>query len=66
MWEGGVRGLGFVSGYGLSPAVRGTTSSALLHVSDWLYSTVHSIVMFNSPLLNASVHDNIMVCTQNI
>ena len=34
MWEGGVRGVGFVTGFGLSPAVRGTTSTALLHVSD--------------------------------
>ena len=43
MWEGGVRGVGFVSGYGLSPAVKGTTSSALLHVSDWLPTLVTGV-----------------------
>ena len=43
MWEGGVRGVGFVTGFGLSPAVRGTTSSALLHVSDWVPTLVTGV-----------------------
>ena len=32
--------MGFVTGFGLAPSVRGTTSRALLHVSDWLPSIV--------------------------
>jgi arylsulfatase B/arylsulfatase I/J len=35
-FEGGVRGLGFVSGAGLAPSVRGTVSHEIVHVTDWL------------------------------
>jgi len=35
-FEGGVRGLGFVSGAGLAPSVRGTVSHEIMHVTDWL------------------------------
>ena len=38
-WEGGTRGIGFVSGgarSGLSARVRGGESSAMIHVTDWL------------------------------
>ena len=35
-----MRGVGFVAGFGLSPAVAGTTSAALLHVSDWVPTIV--------------------------
>lgn len=38
-WEGGVRGIGFVSGgarSGLSDAVRGSETGAMVHVTDWL------------------------------
>ena len=38
-WEGGTRGVGFVSGgarSGLSAGVRGGESSAMIHVTDWL------------------------------
>ena len=38
-----MRGVGFVSGYGLSPAVKGTTSSALLSVVDWLPTLVTGV-----------------------
>eukprot|EP01044_Picomonas_judraskeda_P000316 COSAG03_NODE_14_length_22296_cov_10.813128_6_plen_320_part_00 len=34
-WEGGVRGIGFVSGAGISPKMAGTVSHAILHVTDW-------------------------------
>ena len=36
IFEGGVRGLGFVSGAGLADSVRGTVSHELMHVTDWL------------------------------
>lgn len=36
MFEGGVRGLGFVSGAGLSPSVKGTVSHELYSLVDWL------------------------------
>jgi arylsulfatase B/arylsulfatase I/J len=35
VFEGGVRGLGFVSGAGLAQEVRGTVSHGLMHVTDW-------------------------------
>ena len=38
-FEGGIRGVGLISGAGLSPKVRGTISRDLHHVSDW-YKTI--------------------------
>ena len=38
-WQGGARGIGFVSGgarNGLSDAVRGSETDAMVHVTDWL------------------------------
>ena len=34
MWEGGVRGVGWVGG-GYTPVLRGVVSRAMIHVSDW-------------------------------
>ena len=34
-FEGGVRGLGFISGAGLAASVRGSISHQLIHVVDW-------------------------------
>jgi hypothetical protein len=42
-WEGGVRGLGFVSGAGLSATVRGTVSHQIFHVTDWFPTLVQGI-----------------------
>ena len=39
-FEGGVRGLAFVSGAGLAPSVRGTVSHGFMHVVDWLPTLV--------------------------
>jgi arylsulfatase B/arylsulfatase I/J len=38
LWEGGVRGAGFVGGgwAGINPAMRGKNVSAMIHVADWL------------------------------
>ncbi len=36
VWEGGVRGNGFVSGWGVPEALKNTTYSGLMHVTDWL------------------------------
>jgi arylsulfatase B len=41
-WQGGIRGTAFVSGGYVPHAKRGTTLTALLHVSDW-YRTFASI-----------------------
>jgi hypothetical protein len=34
-WEGGVRGLGLISGAGISSKVAGTVSHEIIHVTDW-------------------------------
>eukprot|EP00937_MAST-01D_sp_MAST-1D-sp2_P000140 g140.t1 len=36
LWEGGTRGVGFVAGWGLDPALAGGESSALMHAVDWM------------------------------
>ena len=41
-WEGGVRMNAFLAGGALPPAVRGTTTEALMHISDWYAITPHS------------------------
>ena len=43
LFEGGVRGLGFVAGAGLDPSVRGTVSHGLMHVTDWLPTLVGGV-----------------------
>lgn len=42
-FEGGVRGLGFVSGAGLTPSVRGTVQHGIMHVTDWLPTLVTGV-----------------------
>jgi hypothetical protein len=44
LYQGGVHGVGFISGAGIQPAQRGTVSDALVHVSDW-YFTVQEAAM---------------------
>ena len=39
-WEGGVRGLGFISGAGISAKVAGTVSHEIIHVTDWCAATL--------------------------
>ncbi|XP_078000253.1 arylsulfatase B-like [Glandiceps talaboti] len=41
LFEGGVRGVGFVNSPLLSPEVRGTTNRQLLHMSDWFPTFLH-------------------------
>lgn len=40
-WEGGVRMNAFLAGGALPPAVRGTTTEALMHISDWYTTFAH-------------------------
>lgn len=51
-FEGGVRGLAFVSGAGLTPAVRGTINHGLMHVTDWLPTLVTGVagITIGTPL----------------
>ena len=42
-WEGGVRGMGFISGAGIAPHVAGTVSHEIMHVTDWLPTIVGGI-----------------------
>ena len=48
-FEGGVRGLSFVSGAGLTPAVRGTVQHGLMHVTDWLPTLVEGVAHIPIP-----------------
>lgn len=43
VFEGGIRGVGFVSGAGLAPAVQGTINNELYSLVDWLPTIVHGI-----------------------
>lgn len=43
MFEGGIRGVGFVSGAGLAPSVRGTVSNEFYSLVDWLPTIVGGI-----------------------
>lgn len=36
LWEGGVRGVGLVAGFGLHSGLIGTASHAMFHAVDWL------------------------------
>lgn len=55
-FEGGVRGLGFVSGAGLQAGVQGSVSQQLIHVSDWLPTLVQGIA--GLPLTDSHAHDD--------
>ncbi|XP_072036042.1 arylsulfatase B-like isoform X2 [Amphiura filiformis] len=43
VWEGGVRGVGFVTGPVLSDDVRGTVNKEMIHVSDWFPTLVTGV-----------------------
>ena len=41
LWEGGIRGLGFVTGPAIPIRARGGVSQELMHVSDWFPTLLH-------------------------
>ncbi|XP_038062003.1 arylsulfatase B-like [Patiria miniata] len=43
LWEGGVRGVGFIAGPVLPKSVRGTINTGLCHVSDWFPTLVRGV-----------------------
>ncbi|XP_072036038.1 arylsulfatase B-like isoform X2 [Amphiura filiformis] len=44
LWEGGMHGVGFVTGGAFPDARRGTTYNGLIHVSDWFPTIVSGLV----------------------
>eukprot|EP00056_Hartaetosiga_gracilis_P012096 m.190091 g.190091 ORF g.190091 m.190091 type:complete len:606 (+) comp13633_c0_seq1:177-1994(+) len=46
-FEGGVRGLGFVSGAGVAPSMRGEVLNEMIHVADWFPTIVGGIAQLN-------------------
>ena len=57
LWEGGIHGVGFVSGPPLPEKMRGTSHDGLMHVSDWFPTVVSGIV--GSDLLNETKLDGV-------
>ena len=41
LWEGGIRGVAFVSGPVIPHQVRGTVNHQLMHISDWFPTLLH-------------------------
>ena len=44
LWEGGMHGVGFVTGGALPDARRGTSYDGLIHVSDWFPTIVSGLI----------------------
>lgn len=43
LWEGGMRGIGFISGGALPVKLRGTVQKHMMHVSDWFPTLVEGV-----------------------
>ena len=41
LWEGGIRGVAFVSGPVIPDQIRGTVNHQLMHISDWFPTLLH-------------------------
>jgi hypothetical protein len=63
-WEGGVRGLGFISGAGLAPSVRGTISHDIVHATDWLPTLVAGVA--GLPLNNETLSRPCIACDRAV
>jgi hypothetical protein len=64
VWEGGVRGLGFISGAGLAPSMRGTISHDIVHVTDWLPTLVAGVA--GLPLDNETLGRPCIACDRAV
>eukprot|EP00035_Acanthoeca_spectabilis_P032755 m.20201 g.20201 ORF g.20201 m.20201 type:complete len:549 (-) comp5549_c0_seq1:372-2018(-) len=52
-WQGGTRGIGFVSGPAIPPSARGTRHAGMVHQTDW-YTTVLLLAGVSRAQLNAT------------
>ena len=43
LWEGGIHGVGFIHSPLLPKRIKGTTSNAFIHVSDWFPTIVEGL-----------------------
>ncbi|XP_072174489.1 arylsulfatase B-like [Diadema setosum] len=57
LWEGGVRGIGFITGPQVPAAVRGTESRQFMHISDWFPTLIRGIAGGNTSGLKLDSYD---------
>ena len=63
VWEGGIRGNSFVTGWGVPEQLRNTTSTGLMHVTDWLPTLAH---IANASIADVSVAAGLWSCVPHI
>ena len=56
LWEGGIHGVGFVSGGALKKSSTGTTCNGLVHITDW-FPTLLGLAGGDTSKMSLDGHD---------